>query len=102
MTAYDYWSITRVALATISLSLVSIVLGVPLGLALALIRWARVPVLSRLVYGYVSVIRSCPAVTLILLVYFALPQLGVSLDPTGAAILALTIGTSAVAARYVA
>ena len=95
MTAYDYWSITRGALATISLSLVSILLGVPLGLALALIRWARVPVLSRLVYGYVSVVRSCPTVTLTLLVYFALPQLGLSLEPTGAAILALTVSTSA-------
>jgi His/Glu/Gln/Arg/opine family amino acid ABC transporter permease subunit len=95
MTAYDYWSITQGALATISLSLISIVLGVPLGLALALIRWAKVPVLDRLVYSYVSVIRSCPTVTLTLLVFFALPQLGLSLDPLPAAIVALTISTSA-------
>jgi His/Glu/Gln/Arg/opine family amino acid ABC transporter permease subunit len=95
MTAYDYWSITQGALATISLSLVSIVLGVPLGLALALIRWAKVPVLDRFVYSYVSIVRSCPTVTLTLLVYFALPQLGLSLDPVPAAIVALTVSTSA-------
>jgi His/Glu/Gln/Arg/opine family amino acid ABC transporter permease subunit len=95
MTTYDYWSITQGALATISLSLVSIVLGVPLGLGLALIRWAKVPVLDRVVYSYVSIVRSCPTVTLTLLVFFALPQLGLSLDPVPAAIVALTISTSA-------
>jgi His/Glu/Gln/Arg/opine family amino acid ABC transporter permease subunit len=95
MTAYDYWSITQGALATISLSLISIVLGVPLGLGLALIRWAKVPVLDRIVYSYVSIVRSCPTVTLTLLVFFALPQLGLSLDPVPAAIAALTISTSA-------
>ncbi|CAB3809297.1 amino acid ABC transporter permease [Paraburkholderia fynbosensis] len=95
MTAYDYWSITQGALATISLSLISIVLGVPLGLGLALIRWAKVPVLGRIVYSYVSIVRSCPTVTLTLLVFFALPQLGLSLDPVPAAIAALTISTSA-------
>jgi His/Glu/Gln/Arg/opine family amino acid ABC transporter permease subunit len=95
MTAYDYWSITQGALATILLSLASIVLGVPFGLALALVRWARVPVLNRLVYSYVSIVRSCPTVTLTLLVYFALPQLGLSLDPIPAAIVALTVSTSA-------
>jgi His/Glu/Gln/Arg/opine family amino acid ABC transporter permease subunit len=95
MTAYDYWSITQGALATILLSVASIVLGVPFGLALALVRWARVPVLNRLVYSYVSIVRSCPTVTLTLLVYFALPQLGLSLDPIPAAIVALTVSTSA-------
>jgi His/Glu/Gln/Arg/opine family amino acid ABC transporter permease subunit len=95
MTAYDYWSIFQGALATISLSVASILLGIPLGLGLALIRWARVPVLNRVVIAYVSLIRSCPAVTLTLLIFFALPQFGISLDPTPAAILALTISTAA-------
>ena len=81
MTSYDYFSIAYGALATVSLSLASIVLGVPLGLGLALIRWSRFPVLNQLVIGYVSVIRTCPTVTLALLVFFALPVVGISLDP---------------------
>jgi ABC-type amino acid transport system permease subunit len=52
-------------------------------------------VLDRIVYSYVSIVRSCPTVTLTLLVFFALPQLGLSLDPVPAAIAALTISTSA-------
>jgi len=95
MNAFDYWSIAQGALATVVLSVVSIVLGVPLGLGLALIRWARVPFLNGIVVAYVSLIRSCPAVTLTLLIFFALPQFGISLDPTPAAILALTISTAA-------
>ena len=95
MNAFDYWSIAQGALATVVLSVASIVLGVPLGLGLALIRWARVPLLNRVVVAYVSLIRSCPAVTLTLLIFFALPQFGISLDPTPAAILALTISTAA-------
>lgn len=95
MTAYDYWSIVQGALVTVVYSLASIVLGVPLGLGLALIRWARTPFLKQVVIVYVSLIRSCPAVTLTLLIFFALPQFGLSLEPPVAAILALTISTSA-------
>lgn len=95
MTGADYWSITQSALATISYSFASILFGVPIGLGLALLRWARVPVFNQLVTGYVSIIRSCPAVTLILLIFFALPQFGISLDPIPAAVLALTIATAA-------
>ncbi len=95
MTGYDYWSITQSALATISYSFASILFGVPIGLGLALLRWARVPVLNQLVTAYVSIIRSCPAVTLILLIFFALPQFGISLDPVPAGVLALTISTAA-------
>jgi len=78
MNAFDYWSISRGALATVILSLASIALGVPLGLGLALIRWAKVPLLNRFVIGYVSLIRSCPAVTLTLLIFFALQAAGVT------------------------
>lgn len=95
MTAYDYWSIVLGALSTVGVSLVSIVVGIPLGLGLALLRWGKVPVVRQMVFLYVSVMRSCPAVTLILLIFFALPQFGLSLDPVTAGILALTLSTAA-------
>jgi His/Glu/Gln/Arg/opine family amino acid ABC transporter permease subunit len=95
VTSYDYYSIAYGALATVSLSLVSIVLGVPLGLALALVRWSRLPVLNQLVIGYVSIIRTCPTVTLALLVFYALPVVGISLEPIPAGILTLTVSTAA-------
>jgi len=93
--AYDYISLLQGAAVTISLSLTGIVLGVPLGLALALVRWARVPVLARAVAFYVSVLRATPMVTFALLVFFAMPNIGVPIDPVPAAILALSLNTSA-------
>lgn len=95
MTAYDYFSIAHGALATVSISLAAIVLGVPLGLGLALIRWSRLPLLNQIAIAYVSVIRTCPAVTLALLIFFALPEVGISLDPVPAGILTLTLSTAA-------
>ena len=83
------------ALVTAGVSLGAIALGLPLGLALALLRWRRVPVISEFVAAYVSLIRATPAVTLALLIFFALPTLGLVLSPVTAAILTLTINTSA-------
>ena len=95
MSAYDYFSIVQGALATVLLSVASLLLGVPLGLGLALLRTGRVTLLNRLVAGYVSLIRACPLVTLTLLVFYSLPQIGISLDPVPAALISLTVATSA-------
>ena len=83
------------AVVTASVSLVAIVLGVPLGLALAIVRWRRVPLLSPLVALYVSVIRATPAITLALLIFFGSPSLGIVLGAAPAAVLTLLINTSA-------
>jgi len=95
VTVLDYVSIIHGALATVSISLVSIALGVPLGLGLALIRWSRLPFLNQLTAAYVSIARTCPSVTLALLIFFALPEVGISLDPIPAGVLTLTLSTAA-------
>jgi His/Glu/Gln/Arg/opine family amino acid ABC transporter permease subunit len=95
VTANDYLGILQAALATVSMSLVSILLGVPLGLGLGLIRWSRLPLLNQLTMAYVSLVRTCPSVTLALLIFFALPELGISLNPVPAGILTLTLSTAA-------
>ena len=95
MTSADYLSLIQGAGITVALSVIGAVLGVPIGLGLALIRWARVPVLSPLVAAYVSLLRATPLVTLTLLIFFALPTLGLDIKPIPAAILALTMNTSA-------
>ncbi len=95
MNAYDYWSIIQGSFATIGVSFAGIVLGVPLGLGLALLRWAKVPVVQRICYCFVSIVRSCPAVTLILLIYFGLPQFGLELNPLAAALIALSLTAAA-------
>jgi His/Glu/Gln/Arg/opine family amino acid ABC transporter permease subunit len=95
MTGADIVSILAGALVTISLSLAGILIGLPIGLGLALIRWADVPLAARLVTLYVSMLRATPLVTLLLLLFFALPNIGVPINPISAAILALVMNTSA-------
>jgi His/Glu/Gln/Arg/opine family amino acid ABC transporter permease subunit len=95
MSLLDFLSIVEGAIITVSLSLTGIVLGVPLGLGLALLRWSRTPLLSAFVVAYVSVMRATPAVTLALLIFFALPNMGIEIDPVPAAILTLMLNTAA-------
>ena len=82
-------------MVTVTLSLIGILIGLPIGLGLAVLRWADVPVLARITAVYVSVLRATPLVTLLLLLFFALPNIGVPIDPISAAILALVMNTSA-------
>jgi His/Glu/Gln/Arg/opine family amino acid ABC transporter permease subunit len=95
MSGGDIAAIFGGALVTVSLSLIGILIGLPIGLGLALLRWANVPVVARIVVLYVSVLRATPLVTLLLLLFFALPNVGVPIDPISAAILALVMNTSA-------
>jgi His/Glu/Gln/Arg/opine family amino acid ABC transporter permease subunit len=95
MSGGDIAAIFGGAVVTVSLSLIGILIGLPIGLGLALLRWANVPVVARAVVLYVSVLRATPLVTLLLLLFFALPNIGVPINPFSAAILALVMNTSA-------
>jgi His/Glu/Gln/Arg/opine family amino acid ABC transporter permease subunit len=95
VTASDFIAILQGAVVTVTLSLVGILIGLPIGLGLALLRWGNVPVLGRVVAVYVSMLRATPLVTLLLLLFFALPNIGIEIDPISAAILALVMNTAA-------
>ena len=91
----DLLAILQGAVVTVTLSFAGILIGSPIGLALAVVRWADVPVAARAVAVYVSVLRATPLVTLLLLLFFALPNIGIAVDPISAAILALVMSTAA-------
>ncbi len=70
---------------TLLLGLVSIVLGLAGGLALALMRlYARAP-LRQIAIAYIDVFRAIPLLVLLVIVYYALPFMGVRLSPFAAA-----------------
>jgi His/Glu/Gln/Arg/opine family amino acid ABC transporter permease subunit len=95
MSGGDIAAILGGAVVTVSLSLIGILIGLPIGLGLALLRWANVPIVAPIVTLYVSVLRATPLVTLLLLLFFALPNIGIPINPISAAILALVMNTSA-------
>ena len=95
MSSVDMLTILSATTTTLLLSVTGILLGLPIGLGLALIRWARVPLVNQFVRACVSLLRATPLVTLVLLLFFALPNVGIAVGPIAAAVIALTLNTSA-------
>lgn len=91
----DYLALAAGAANTIAVSVFAITIGNPLGLGLALIRWGKVPGLDGFVAALVSLLRATPAVTLVLLVYFALPTIGLEVPRFAAGVATLALGTMA-------
>ena len=95
MSGSDLLAVIQGAVMTVTLSFAGILVGAPIGLGLAVLRWADVPVAARAVAVYVSILRATPLVTLLLLLFFALPNIGIAIGPISAAILALVMNTAA-------
>lgn len=95
MSLYDFASLLQGLWVTFSVSLAAVCIGVPCGLGLALVRWRQVPIFDSAVAILVSLLRAVPSVTLALLVYFALPEWGVTPSRLEAAIAVLALGTMA-------
>jgi len=90
-----FYTLLQGAWMTAWISAVAIAGGVPLGLGLALLREARVPVLTQLIVLYVSFGRATPLVTLVLFIFVGAPVLGIPLDRYTAAIATLVLNTAA-------
>ncbi|MEM8855422.1 MAG: amino acid ABC transporter permease [Pseudomonadota bacterium] len=65
---------------TLQLSILVVVTGVVLGLFLAALRSYRIAPVNALIIVFADVMRALPPLVLILLVYFGLPNVGVSLS----------------------
>ncbi len=91
-----YWpDILRGFLITIEMSILTVVIGIPLGLALAILRLYGIRPLNWLIIFYINFFRAIPQLVLIVLAYFALPYFGLVLEPFTATVLALAIVLSA-------
>lgn len=95
MDYYAWMQLLEGAWTTAWISLVSIGLGVAIGLIIALIRMAHIPIIDQCLGMYVSWARATPLVTLALFIFLSFPAFGLSLDKHLSAILCLTLNTSA-------
>jgi polar amino acid transport system permease protein len=66
-------------LITVELGLVVVVSGLLLGLLLALIRTAQIRLLNAVIIVLVDVLRALPPLVMVLIVYFGLPNVGLTL-----------------------
>ena len=75
---------------TITLGVVSIVCGSVAGLALAIVRLYAPRPLQIAAIAYIDVFRAIPTLVLLIMIYYALPFVGIRLDAFPAAALALS------------
>jgi polar amino acid transport system substrate-binding protein len=89
----------RGALITLALSLVAMALAVPLGVMLALARKYGPAPLRWIATGYIEFVRGTPLLVQLIMLYFGLPELGLTLDPFAAGALALGLNYAAAEAE---
>jgi polar amino acid transport system permease protein len=84
---------------TISLGLTAIALGLAGGLLLALLRLYASRLLHILAVAYIDVFRAIPLLVLLIVIYYALPFVGILLSPFTAAASALSLVSAAYSAE---
>ena len=83
------------ALVTIELSVISMAVATVLGLLVALGRMGRSRLLRLALNAYVEVFRDIPLIVQLLVIYFSLPSVGVSLPAFWAGVLGLSLNLGA-------
>ncbi|MBI0328800.1 amino acid ABC transporter permease [Burkholderia plantarii] len=83
------------AVLTVKFAVLSMVFGLIAAVVLALMGIARSRVLNALARVYVSLMRGTPLLVQIFVIYYGLPSLGISLDPTPAGVIALSANVAA-------
>ena len=83
------------ALLTIKFAVLSMAFGLAAAIVIALMAISHIPSLRRIAQVYVSIMRGTPLLVQIFVIYYGLPSLGISLDPTPAGVLALSANVAA-------
>ncbi|VWC47677.1 amino acid ABC transporter permease [Burkholderia lata] len=83
------------AILTLKFAVASMALGLVVGLVIAIMRIGSNRFAAALAQGYVSLMRGTPLLVQMFVVYYGLPDLGITLDPTTAGIFTLTLNAGA-------
>lgn len=86
---------------TIPLSLLSFAFGLVLALLVALARLSSKRLVSGLARAYVSLVRGTPLLVQLFLIFYALPSVGVVIDPFPSAVVAFTLNVGGYAAETI-
>lgn len=78
-------------LVTVQVALVTIVISILLGYLLGIVRYLEIPVVSKGMGWLIDIIRNLPLLLIIFFTYFALPQVGISLNVFWSTVVAMSI-----------
>lgn len=84
-------------LVTLEMAALVVVFGIALGLALAILRALRLPLVNYFLVFFVDVFRAIPALVIMVFVFFALPFAGVTLPSFAAGTVSLILVLAAFA-----
>lgn len=84
---------------TIPLTIISFVLAMLIATVVALVQYARVPVLRQIARFYIWVIRGTPLLVQLFIIFYGLPSVGILLDAFPAAVIAFAINEGAYCAE---
>ncbi|MCU1697317.1 MAG: transporter substrate-binding protein [Mycobacterium sp.] len=98
----NLWPLAKAALtATIPLTIISFIIGLVIALAVALARLSPNVILTNVARFYISIIRGTPLLVQLFIVFYALPQLGVKIDPFPAAVIAFSLNVGGYGAEII-
>jgi polar amino acid transport system permease protein len=86
-------------LTTIELAVLGAVFGTAIGMLVALVRVARVPLVAQYAQGYTEVFRGSPLLMQLFWIWFGLPLIGVPINGFAAAVLGLSLNAGAFCAE---
>ena len=89
-----YTTYIDATVTTLKVSLIALLIGLLLGIVICLAKISTIKVLNVLATIYVEVIRNTPILVQIMIIYFALPEVGISFTPFMSAIIALSINSA--------
>jgi len=88
-------------LITVEVAVLSIIFSFIIGSLLGLVRYLKIPFISKVVGLLIDLIRNLPLLLIIFFTYFALPQIGIRFDIFWSAIAAMTIFESAMLSEII-
>ncbi|MFI6047746.1 amino acid ABC transporter permease [Nocardia sp. NPDC051321] len=99
---HNLWPMLQATLKqTLPLTAVSFVIGLAIAVFVALARMSPVWPLSAAARFYISIIRGTPLLVQLFIVFYALPQFGLVIDPFPAAVIAFSLNVGGYAAEIV-
>ncbi|WP_026459622.1 amino acid ABC transporter permease [Schaalia vaccimaxillae] len=96
------WPLARGAIfGTIPLTILSFIFGLVIALLVALARISGIRVLEWIGRAFVSVIRGTPLLVQLFIIFYALPQFGIVIDPFPSAVIAFSLNVGGYASEAI-
>lgn len=101
ITGAQWLAMLKGTVTTIELTVIAILIGMVFGLVLALGRISRSSFLNGLSWTYIWIFRGTPLLLQILVIYYALPLVGITLSQLLSGIIALSLNSAAYLAEII-